>query len=87
MTNVIEFGDRKVGDVDIQICYITMPPLFIPVSDLAKEIIELEEGYDCGIFLEASAEEVMAFLPETALIQEVEFIPTSIQVLTIKPLH
>lgn len=45
-------SDKEDPPIDINLCFICTPPLMIPVSDRAKEKMNLPEGVGSAIMLE-----------------------------------
>ena len=56
---------------DIQFCFITSPPLIIPVSLRAKRKLLLAEGVNC-VMIFAELEAVIKAFPEDYIFENVE---------------
>ncbi len=74
-------------NADLGICYKTMPPILIPISDRAKKELPTGEA-DCVIFLEDNADAVIETLDEDLVVVLMdEYTPQLIAHLTINMLH
>ena len=86
-SNIIRLVLEKDMEIDISLCFHTMPPVLVPVSDRARKKFGLEHG-TCAMFLEHDAEEVLdAIDDDWVLFNDEEYMPKNIVVMTINKLH
>ena len=75
------------ANADILICYATMPPMIIPVTEQAKRILPLGEA-DAALFLDDDAEDVLALFGDDMIVaMREEYRPKLIVTMSIKQLH
>lgn len=78
-----------MSEPDIGLSWKTSPPLVVPISQRARDILNLPAGVDCAVFLEEEPERVMSIFPDDLLIisMEEDYNPKLIATATIKQLH
>lgn len=73
---------------DVGLYFACVPPLIVPLSARAKEKLPCGAGFDAVMFLEDSAEEVLAtFPPDWVAVALEDFDGNRVKLLSIKVLH
>lgn len=59
-------------EIDVGLCNDTMPPIVVPLSDRAKEKMDLPEGALGALFIDNSAQEFLAVFPSDWICGNIE---------------
>ena len=78
--------DILLEDVDLTICFATVPPMIAPISERAKKWLALPKGAEAALII-GEVEEVFAALPEDYVLAHVDDLPEIVAVATIGRLH
>ena len=72
---------------DVGLCFLTSPPLIVPISQRAKDRLQLPEGVDCALFMEQAEKVIALFGEDYVFLHLEEYEPKLIMPLSIQRLH